>query len=70
MQVISFPTNISEFLFNGSYKLSFRKLIISMKFSGSIIQSDLDISKSKLYSKLLISQSKFSGTRKFTLRYQ
>ena len=29
-----------------------------------------DISKSKFFPKLLMSQSKFSGPRKFTLRYQ
>ena len=32
--------------------------------------SQLSISQSKIYPKLLISQSKFSGSRKFTLRYQ
>ena len=34
------------------------------------IQLTFDISKLEVHSKLLISLSKFSGPRKFTLRYQ
>ena len=44
-------------------------MLIAQTQTSRHIQSTLD-SSSKICSKLLISQSKFSGTRKFTLRYQ
>ena len=54
-------------------------LNISCKFENEEVEACLyvwaktvnfDIFKAKFHFKLLISQSKFSGTRKFTLRYQ
>ena len=43
---------------------------LALKITMMKIQSTLDISKSKFIPQLRISQSKFSGARRFTLRYQ
>ena len=45
-----------------------RKFQVWISGRRLLVQSTVDISKSK--PKLLISQSKFSGSRKFTLRYK